>query len=267
MTQSPDGLSRFADEVRQIYQEPVAGAGSRIERGQVLWAQLEQILAEARASGDGLHSRPLAEKMNELAVAKALLDDRHLAGTIQYEPNILPSGRRIDFVAIREADKLYVEVKTIHPKTVDSKDSWNRFLELRQHHPANVEVLLEQDSMGGQIYANLIASRSKFLAYALDFESRLQEAKGIVDGPGALVFCGTGFPWRLGDLEDFADFYRLGNHRQDDAFRIMEQHSMEQHGQVLLGNIDHICFLKRAVEQPLLSEFKFSVRGLRNPFF
>lgn len=261
----PDDLSRFADEVRQIYHGPVTGQGSRIERGQVLWAQLEQILAYARANGDGLYSRPLAEKMNELAVAKVLLDDRHLAGPIRYEPDILPSGRRIDFVAIREVDWLYVEVKTIHPTAVDSQATWSRFLELRRHHPANVRIMLEQDGMGGQIYANLVASRSKFLNYAIDFESRLQEAKGIVGGLGALVFCGTGFPWQLDALEDFADFYRLGNHRQDDVFAIMETHSMAQQGQVLLGNIDHISYLKRAVERPLLTEFKFSVRGPRNP--
>lgn len=226
----PDDLSLFGEDVRQIYHGPVAGAGSRIERGQVLWSQLEKMLSEARKSGDGLYSRPLAEKMNELAVAKVLLDDRHIVGPIQYEPTILLSGRRIDLVAIREADKLYVEVKTIHPRTVGAEAAWNRFLALRQHYPANVEVLPEQNGMGGQIYANLVASRSKFLAYALEFESRLQEAKGIVDGPGALVFCGTGFPWRLVDLEDFADFYRWGNHRQDDPFQIMEQHFMEQHG-------------------------------------
>ena len=256
----PDDLSRFADKVRQIYQGPVAGQGSRLERGQVLWAQLEQILVETRASGDDLYSRTLAEKINELVVAKVLLDDRHIAGPIQYEPDILPSGRKIDFVANRKADRLYVEVKSVHPRAVDSEATWNRYLELRQHYPADVEVLLEQDGLGGQIHANLVASRSKFLAYALDFESRLQEAKGIVDGPGVLVFCGTGFAWRLSDLEDFADFYRLGNHRNDDPFRIMELQ-----GQVLLRNIDHISHSKRAIERPLPSEFKFSVKGPRSP--
>jgi hypothetical protein len=52
------------------------------------------------------------------------------------------------------------------------------------------------------------------------FEVRLAAAKAIRPGPGVLVFCGSGFAWRLSDLEDFADFYRTAVHRADDPFAL-----------------------------------------------
>ncbi len=256
----PASIAQFADNVRQVYRDAIAGQGSRVLGGTNLWSQFEAIVGACQA---GANCRQLTEKVNEIAVAKILLDDPHLTGLLQYEPDILPSNRRIDFVATRANDYLYVEVKTVHPRTEDSLTAWNRFVDLRQHHPVNVEFILEKEAMGGAIYGNTFASRSKFLEYTLDFESRLQEAKSFQGGPGVLVFCGTGFAWRLSDLEDFADFYRLGNHRADDPFSIMEEHYMCENQIVLLRNIDCVAYFRRPIEMPLPTEFKASVRGPR----
>ena len=80
----------------------------------------------------------------------------------------------------------------------------------------------------------------------MEFEPRLAAAKAIRQGPGILVFCGTGFPWRRSDLEDFADFYHIGAHRADDPFALMEQHHIEYEQLQILRNIDHFAF---AVEE------------------
>lgn len=256
----PDSIAQFSEEVRQNYWEPIAGAASRLERGGVLWSQFETAISACSANGE---YRQLAEKVNELAVAKILLDDAHLTHAVQYEPNFLPSGRKIDFVAVRANDQIYVEVKTVHPKLVDSEAAWKHFLKRQEYHPPNVNFITQQENMGGALYGSLVASRSKFLDYTLDFESRLREAKEIRGGPGVLVFCDNGIAWNLTDLEDFADFYNAGSHRQDDLFSLMELHHMKKNGIKLLQNIDHFSYLKRANKQPLPREFKFSVHGPR----
>jgi hypothetical protein len=89
----------------------------------------------------------------------------------------------------------------------------------------------------------------------------LAEAKEIKPGPGILVFCGTGFPWHLSNLEDFVDFYRVGTHRQDDPFALMELHHIEHEKLSLLRNIDHFAFLKRAIEQGKITSFEWPVHG------
>ena len=76
-----------------------------------------------------------------------------------------------------------------------------------------------------------------------------------------LVFCGTGFPWHLSNLEDFVDFYRVGTHRQDDPFALMELHHIEHEKLSLLRNIDHFAFLRRATEQGKITSFEWPVRG------
>src|SRR5262249_10311372 len=59
--------------------------------------------------------------LNEFAVAKVLAHDKHLRGPITYEPDLSPSSRKIDFVADRLRDNLYVEVKTVHPETAETE--------------------------------------------------------------------------------------------------------------------------------------------------
>jgi hypothetical protein len=52
--------------------------------------------------------------------------------------------------------------------------------------------------------------------------------------PGVLVFCGMGFAWHKCNLEDFANFYLTGAHRNDDLFALMKAHNMKQKGIELL---------------------------------
>lgn len=227
-----------------------------------LWAQFEEPadLCCADPKGD---DRRITERVNEMAVAKVLLDDKTVTGKITYEPDLLPNGQRIDFVVDRGHDNLYVEVKTVHPQAKDSDDAWEKFLDRAKHHPENVDIILEKDWMGGAIYGNLFASRSHFLEYTQDFETRLAAARAIKPGPGVLVLCGTGFAWHKSNLEDFVDFNLDGVHRADDAFALMEQHSMKKKKIKLLRNIDHFGCLRRHIERPQMEQLHFPIRGPR----
>jgi hypothetical protein len=115
--------------------------------------------------------------------------------------------------------------------------------------------------MGGKLYGNTFASRSKFLEYTMNFEPRLAEAKKLRDGPGLLVFCGNGVRWHGSNLEDFVDFYHAGKHRQDDPFALMEQHHIETEKLQLLRNVDNFGRVRRPMEHAPIVDFVYPVRG------
>jgi large subunit ribosomal protein L30 len=252
-------LDCFVRAVRTEYHELIT---TRIGRGEVLWAQFEAAVEACRADPKG-DDRQITEKVNEMAVAKVLLDDQGITWPITYEPDLLPGGRKIDFVVDRGDDNLYIEVKTVRPRAADTDATWQKFIDRRQHHPGNVNFIVEKEWMGGAIYGNVFASRSHFLDYTLDFETRLAAAKAIKPGHGILIFCGTGFAWHKSNLEDFADFYVAGIHRGDDPFALMEQHHIKKKKIKLLRNIGHFAFLRRHIEKPEKEEFHFPVRGPR----
>ena len=87
----PD-IAWFAAQMRAAYKDKIVG---RIARGGVLWDRFEQavdtFLTDPLAS-----DRPLTECANEIAVAAVLAEDKSLAGCrIEYEPDLLPDGRRM----------------------------------------------------------------------------------------------------------------------------------------------------------------------------
>ena len=134
-------LDCFVRLVRAEYHELIT---TRIHRGEVLWAQFEAAVEACRADPKS-DDRQITEKVNEMAVAKVLLVDQAMPWPITYEPNLLPDGRKIDFVVDRGADNLYVEVKTVRPRATDTDAAWERFLARRRRHPENVQVILEKD--------------------------------------------------------------------------------------------------------------------------
>jgi len=249
----------FVAEVRDAYEALLSPANGRVRRSDALWNQFEAVVADY-ANGNA-HERTLLEKVNELAVASEIAMDPTLRGTIEYEPDILPSGRRIDFVADRGKDLVYVEVKTVRPEAGDEEENRRLYAARTVFHPENVHYIVGGD-IGGTIYANSFRARAHFLDYSLEFESRLAEAReNGRGGPGILVFCGTGFQWRVDELEDFADFYHAGSHRQDDAFGPMEAHNLAKRRVTLTRIIDHFAFLKRPANLARRTEFHFPVKG------
>jgi hypothetical protein len=204
---------------------------------------------------------PAEPRINEFAVAKVLAEDKSLKGTITYEPDLLPDGRKIDFVADRGQDNAYIEVKTVHPDIADTEAAWENYLKRRKLHPEHADFVVHKDWMGGKLYGNTFASRSRFLEYTLDFETRLAAAKQIKPGPGLLVFCGNGVRWHWSNLEDFADFYHAGKHRQDDPFALMEKHHIETENLKVLRNVDNFGCIRRPMEQAPITEFVWPVRG------
>jgi hypothetical protein len=115
------------------------------------------------------------------------------------------------------------------------------------------DFIAHKDWMGGRVYGNTFAPRSRILEYTPDFETRLTEAKKITPGPGLLVFCGNGVRWHRSNLEDFADFYHAAKHRQDDPFALMEDDHIKKEKLQIARNVD--------IEQAAETCFVWPVRG------
>ena len=254
-------LDQFVAEVTAEYRDMLIGPASRVARGAALWGQFDAAVTDYHG-GHRKDDRRLIECVNEMAVAKVLVEDPALqAARIEYEPELLPNGRKIDFVVDRDDDNLYVEVKTVRPKTKATVEAYRKFEQREKRHPKNVNFIVNPGPMGGAIYGDAFAARSHFLEYTMAFEDRLAAARTIRPGPGILVFCGNGFAWRCADLEDWADFYHLGQHRVDDPFGPMETHHIKKNGITLKRNVDHFAWLQRPFEQARRTGLTFPIRG------
>jgi hypothetical protein len=252
--------AQLIEDARSTYEDVVAGKDSRITRGAVLWDLFEGA-AQACVADAKSGERQLAERINELSVAKFLAEDKGLQSSITYEPELLPDGRKIDFVADRGRDNAYIEVKTVHPDIADTEAAWENYLKRRKLHPQNADFVVKKDWMGGKLYGNTFASRSHFLEYTLDFETRLAAAKKDKVGSGPLGVLRKRVRWHRSNLEDFADFYHAGKHRQDDPFALMEQHHIETEKLQILRNVDNFGCIRRRWEQAAITEFIWPVRG------
>lgn len=172
MTEAADHIV----EAERFYRPIIVGPPARLVGGQKLWRQFE----DARDSylRGATDFQPVYERINEMAVAHELLTDTTLAETaIAYEPPIAADGSLIDFVASwPDGRTLYLEVKTVHPRTTDGEESWSKFENRRGHHPDHVAYIVHKDWLGGQIYGDSFSARGAFMTYARQFEDRLSEA-------------------------------------------------------------------------------------------
>jgi hypothetical protein len=188
--------------VRALYKPIVAGETSRLGGGRKLWAQFENA-ADSCRDGNRAAILALIERLNELAVAMLILNNQELEGELHYEPDIIPDGRRIDFVVFGASENTYIEVKTISPQADDSDSNWQKQVARSKRHPENVHNIVSKEWLGAQIYENSFRARGHFLDYTRQFETRLAAANTVHAGSGLLVFCGDGSAWHLSELEDF----------------------------------------------------------------
>jgi len=250
--------------VEALYKPLMAGSKSPLKGGAKLWAQFESAADSCRNDKPGA-ILGLIERVNELAVARLIMIDPALEGTLHYEPKIIPDNRRIDFVIVGASENTYIEVKTVHPQAKDSEENWQKHLDRQELHPKNVHQIFSQEWMGAQFAVNSFSARAHFLDYACQFETRLAAAKAVRAGRGILAFCGTGFAWHRSELEDFVDFYLTGIHRTDDPYGPMEAHGLRSKKVTLQRNISDFAFIKRGVQRAKPEQCIMPVRGSRMP--
>jgi hypothetical protein len=246
----------------EVLYKSLIGGPSRLLGGAKLWAQFESAANSCR-DGNPAAIAALIERVNELAVARLILNNPTLEGELHYEPDLIPDGRRIDFVVFGLSENIYIEVKTVNPQADNSDANWEKHVDRREHHPENVRYIVGKEWLGAQIYGNSFSARGHFLDYTRQFETRLAAAKAVHPGIGLLIFCGNGFAWHLSELKDFADFYLTGTHRADDPFGPMERHGVQAKKIELLRNISSFGFVKRDASQTTEEQCVMPVRGSR----
>jgi len=257
-----DEIEQHIAAVEAFYGPLIIDSASRLEGGTKLWAQFRDAVAAYRKHGKGAFTAVI-ERVNELAVCRIILSDPSIASCrVFYEPHIAADDRRIDFVVpAAVGGSVYIEVKTVRPTAEDSEANWQKYEARKKRHSENVNYLVDKSWLGAAIYGNSFSARSKFMQYARGFEARLAEADKVRTGRGLLVFCGSGMEWNLSELEDFADFYLTGRHRQDDPFAKMEAEALTKGSIKLKRNIAAFCFLKRPMDCITEENWTPDVRG------
>jgi len=209
--------------------------------------------------------RPITECVNELCIARKFLESEECTRVL-YEPPLEGTDKTIDYlVETTDGRRILFDVKTIHP---EAGDAWERFKSITDRGllSDNTELVLDENWLGGEIAHSFLASREKFLGYTIELEAKIH-AMGDKEGLSfAMVFCGNGYGWHLGQLEDFADFYISGSHRPDDPFAKMEAHFITERGITLSRTIHSFCYLERKIGKTSPRKFGCSVRGPKLPF-
>jgi len=238
----------FLDEVRKKWCEPLRHEQRFVKRSSLL---------------EKFESQKTPEIINELILANLILNDKSfVCKKLSYEPqpqNVDTIVKTIDF-CFETADEriVYCDVKTIKPK---DNDAWEKFVKHQKYFPKNVNLHLEQDGMGGEIYHSMHNARASMLTYTLELEQKIGIYGKVPKTHFILVLCGNGFHWHLDEFEDFSDFYIAGRHNPGDQFSEMENHHITEKQISFNKTIDRFAYLKRQETNIELEQFCCPVQG------
>ncbi len=206
--------------------------------------------------------RAVEEAHNELCIAAAILSNESIRFVrLEYEPPLHGCAQSIDFRATAERGlTLFVDVKTIKPEARDRWDQYQRAL-YERWFPPNVHVIVEKEWLGGELWHNMFAARSRMLEYTLELEKKI--ADGGLTGQEETFFflalCGTGFHWRESQLEDFVEFYRTGVHRTGDSFSKVEIKHIEKNNLSFDRTISRFACMRRSQNDIHLKSVNWNV--------
>lgn len=210
-------------------------------------------------------ARQITETVNELLIAKSFLQDP-LCTRVEYEPPLDGSNKTIDFLFhTTKADRIFYDVKTVHPEDRDAWGRYERAMRARWFSPGT-HLILEKTWQGGVVAHHQLAVREKFREHTLELEEKIRHVPNRQDGYTyfRVVFCGDRFTLRRDQLEDFADTYFAGRSRWD-HFARMETHYLKEKGLTLEKAIHGFCYFERGPRLPEPTDFRCDVRGPELP--
>ena len=216
---------------------------------------------EAWRREDVDHIRDITSFVNEMVFAKLILDDSEVSEAY-YESELDATDKTIDFwVALVGSEAhIYCDLKTIQP-TIN--DDWGKYEKFKNESwlTPGTELTMDKDLLGGEIAHEFFSARQKFFDYTLALETKIRSLPKLNQSYFPLVFCGDGIQWRCDQLEDFADFYFLGQHRPDDPLGLMQSYYMTKKGIKLDRSIHGFCYFERKILRLQPSFFRCDVRG------
>lgn len=161
-----------------------------------------------------------------------------------------------------------MDVKTIKPGPADRWDHFERAMQ-EDWFPENVRVSLSKEWLGGELWHSMYAARGRTLEHTLELERKIADASlvGKDNHHSILALCGTGFEWRMDELEDFAAFYYSGVHRGDDPFSKAELRFMAERDFSLNGTISRFACMFRKQGEIHPKRLNWNVQPPRAPAF
>lgn len=200
------------------------------------------------------------EAHNELCVAAAILGSPiYPIRRLEYEPCAQVGARTIDFrVSAADGRTWLIDVKTIAPQFIDR---WEQFENARSKGwlTEGAELVFVREGLGGLLWHQKVASRSRMLEYTLELEEKLLGYGTFDPLTTVMMFCSNG-AWQEDELEDFVAFYVDGRHRADDTLASMEDHAVKAKGISLPRRIRRFGYLERCSEKIEVSVVNWNVR-------
>lgn len=262
-------LESYTSEVQQAFELVFDTNDARFKQGPQLLEHFQKAVSDVLEGGRGNFSA-VDEAHNELCIADALLTNADPRFTkLEYEPTLLNSKKSIDFRAESEDGMtVFVDVKTIKPRVKDRWDQYERAVK-EDWFPKNVALVLNKDWLGGELWHNAFAARSRMLEYTIELEQKIaQSCLKDSNTLFVLAFCGEGFNWHQDQLEDFVSFYRSGAHRSDDPFSLAEEKYIKEMGlSVSTKSISRFACMQRSQGDVHQRRLNWNVQAPIDPAF
>jgi hypothetical protein len=261
-------IAEYAEAVRGTFEGVFDASKPRFKDGRQLLHRFTVAIDDVLKNGRG-RFRAVDEAHNELCTAAAILQNRKPTfSLVEYEPRLPACTKYIDFRACADdGATLYVDVKTIKPLP---RERWEQYEKAQREgwFPDNVRLLFEKDWLGGELWHNAFAARSRMLEYALELEQKIADCE--LHGSRTffvLLLCGEGFYWHESELEDFVAFYFTGTHRSDDPFARAETRFVAEKNIRLTMTISRFACMRRPQGDIQQRRLNWNVQPPRDPSF
>lgn len=261
-------VKSYATHTSDAFRAKFKDAGERFKDSDRLLGRFTKAVETVLAMGRSAF-RAVDEAHNELCIAAAILANRKPEfSRLDYESALAGCAKSIDFrAAAKDGFTVFVDVKTIKPAP---KDRWDQFETASKSGwlPENVNVVLSKEWLGGELWHDMFAARSRMLEYALELEQKIHACKLAAEKTVfVLALCGEGFHWDQEQLEDFAAFYTTGFHRPDDPFSKAEAKHIEQKKIMIAKSITRFACMWRTQGEIHHKRLNWHVQSPPDPSF
>jgi hypothetical protein len=130
--------------------------------------------------------------------------------------------------------------------------------------PSDARLIIDRTWVGAAISGQAINARWGFLRRTVEVEEKVALLHQSEHGPVRLMLCSDGFAWRKDALEDFADYYRTVQFREDDWAPNAIPRFLADEGITLARTLAGICYLERRTTE---AKARLVAMDLRGPAF
>ncbi|HEX7154433.1 MAG TPA: hypothetical protein VF618_23305 [Thermoanaerobaculia bacterium] len=258
-----DRLDAYAHKVESTFGRLFQTAATRFPHFESVLSRFREAVAAFQSGRSPFGA--VDEAHNELCVAAAILDADATVARLTYEPSLPGSPKTIDFKAeLTNGQVIFVDVKTIRPDATDRWDQYQKALQ-EKWFPPGVKIDLVENALGGEMWHDLFAARSRMLEYTLELEEKVAEISANANCRVVLALCSDGFRWSQDELEDFVAFYISGRHRSDDALAKMEHDHMRKQSLRLSRTIHRFAWICRSQRDIHPIEINWNVQPPEDP--